>query len=171
MGKFGKKLGPTGTIVFGLAFAVIGLLLVIFGIVKLVQAGASSSWPSVKGTVVSCKVQKGDSKGRGGRRGRKNRRSSRYYASVSYEYSVDGKQDVGDKISYGTVGGTRAKANEKAKQYAQGSQVDVYYNPDNPADAVLEAGQKASIYTLPGVGAFFAMLGSGFAVYGFTGRK
>lgn len=170
MGKFGKKLGPTGTILFGLAFAAMGVLLVIVGIVKLVQAGASSSWPAVKGTVVSCKVEKSSSSGKG-RHGRKGRSTSRYYANLRYEYAVEGKQHVGEKISFGTVGGTMAKAQENAKRYAEGSQVDVYYNPSDPSEAVMETGRKGSIYTFSGVGALFTLIGIGFAVYAIKGRK
>jgi len=170
VGKFGKKLGPKGAVLFGLAFAASGLVLVIVGIVKLVQADASSSWPTVKGKIASCEVTKRGSKGRG-RRGRKNRGTSKYYAAVVYEYSVDGKQHTGDRISFGTVGGTRTKAEEDAKRYAEGSPVDVYYKPDDPAQAVLEPGQKASIYTFPGVGLFFTLIGIGFVVYGRKGGK
>lgn len=109
------------------------LLLVLFmGYWSLKQSArvkASQAWPSTTGRVLFSSVEQ--------RRRRKKR--DFYCPKVRYEYTVSGKQYQGGALSFGQmVLSDYDAAAQKAAQYPVGSMVQVYYNPENPADAVLE---------------------------------
>jgi hypothetical protein len=59
------------------------------------------------------------------------------YPVVVYSYQAGGRSYQGNRIAPGPeVGGTGAP--KRAAGYETGSQVTVYYNPNDPSDAVLE---------------------------------
>ena len=59
------------------------------------------------------------------------------YPVVQYSYQVGGRSYQGSRIAPGPeVGGTGA--GKIIERYPVNSQVTVYYNPQNPSDAVLE---------------------------------
>jgi hypothetical protein len=59
---------------------------------------------------------------------------------VAYEYSVNGKNYVGDKVLriIPTIFDRRVYAEQMAKKFPKGASVDVYYKPENPESACLE---------------------------------
>jgi hypothetical protein len=62
---------------------------------------------------------------------------------VTYTYQVAGQQYQSQRIYFGSeVGGSAMTG--VVKKYPVGAQVPVYYNPENPADAVLEQSSPAS---------------------------
>jgi hypothetical protein len=112
-----------------LSLVVIGVLL------RILQgwrnAGTSKNWIAITGTVLSANVVAGRNRGRNG---------VSYYPVVMYEYSVDGNRYVGNRMSFGSqIGvGFQAVAARSLGKYPVGGTVPVYYNPNNPAEAVLE---------------------------------
>jgi hypothetical protein len=85
-----------------------------------------SQWPSTMGNVVMSTID---------------RRSSddgyTDYPVVQYGYQVNGQSYQGTKLAPGPeVGGTGAR--KVVAKYPAGAQVMVFYNPQNPGDAVLE---------------------------------
>ena len=115
------------------------------GASQLYSARASTSWPSVTGTVVSA--------------GFKGTGSGQNYARkayVQYRYTIDGNNYAGERIAFGptpnfkvdgVVEGARNEAIKELARQTGGSDVAVYYDPDAPANAVL----------LPGGGLFFLL--------------
>ncbi|MCA9912229.1 MAG: DUF3592 domain-containing protein [Anaerolineae bacterium] len=75
-----------------------------------------------------------------------NDRNQRNYLKVTYSYVVDGKTYEGKRVRYGDVeneGRRKQKALEKmAKSYRDQPIQIVYYNPENPQQAVLERGLR-----------------------------
>ena len=61
---------------------------------------------------------------------------------VHYEYSLYGKLYKSDRIFWGNVhtSCTRDSAQQVAEKYMEGTQVTVYYNPNNTQESVLEPG-------------------------------
>lgn len=58
---------------------------------------------------------------------------------MRYKYTVSGQQYQSGALGFGQmVLSDYDAAAQKAAQYPVGSMVQVYYNPENPADAVLE---------------------------------
>ena len=98
------------------------------------EAQASQTWPSVIGTVVSAVVEtSASSDGHGGS-------STHHTPCVAYEYEVLGHRYRSDRLSFGAsmnVGGY-AGAQAVVDRYVPGNQVRVYYNPNQPGEAVLE---------------------------------
>jgi len=59
------------------------------------------------------------------------------YPLVVYEYKVNGRRFTGHRISVGEIAGDFA-AESTVNRYPQGAEVEVYYNPADPKQAVLE---------------------------------
>ncbi|HSO11620.1 MAG TPA: DUF3592 domain-containing protein [Anaerolineales bacterium] len=109
-----------------------GILLGIIFITRRKVAQASN-WPSTMGTVTFSTVEV-----------RRSSEGSSYYPVVHYTYQVMGQPHQGNKIMPGpAVGGSGA--HKVVERYPAGAQVMVYYDPDNPSDAVLERGMPGHI--------------------------
>lgn len=64
-------------------------------------------------------------------------REVRNFADIRYEYSVNGQRFKGQRVSIGEDPGNFRVA-ETLARYPVGKQVVVHYDPENPAEAVLE---------------------------------
>lgn len=114
-----------GSILFSLLL-VDGILLGIILVTRRKVAQAAN-WQSVMGTVTYSSIE--------WRRGSKGQ--SVAYPVVHYTYQVMGQALQGSKVMPGPeVGGTGA--HKVVERYPAGAQVMVYYDPNNPSDAVLE---------------------------------
>ena len=69
---------------------------------------------------------------------------------ISYRYEVNGRTFTGNRIYFG--GGS-------ASGYYRGQAIDVYYNPNNHNEAILEIGLRSE-------NLFVLMLGSGLVIVG-----
>jgi len=88
----------------------------------------AATWPSVKGEIRYSGVEdvRGDD-------------DISYNAAVQYNYVVDGKPHVGNRIMYGpTTFSNQWDAQKLCDKYPVGSTVDVYYDPKKPGRCVLE---------------------------------
>ena len=56
---------------------------------------------------------------------------------VKYEFIVDGKTYKGDRVSFGRPAFDYVNASNVVDQFKKGKRVPVFYNPQDPADAVL----------------------------------
>lgn len=91
------------------------------------KMAAVSQWPSTMGTVTSSYLEQRHSSDSG----------YTNYPVVEYSYQVGGQSHQGMKIAPGPeVGGTGA--GKVVARYPAGAQVMVFYNPQNPSEAVLE---------------------------------
>jgi hypothetical protein len=100
-------------------------------------AKRSESWPSVPGVVRGVEVVGGDSGG-----AHRKRPSERI--RVTYAFSVDGRDHVGDRIAFGDAlwGWTRDRAHVgwRMSRYPAGEPVTVYYDPARPDRCTLTRG-------------------------------
>lgn len=91
------------------------------------KMNAIQSWSSTMGTVSNSYLE----------RRRSSKGGSVNYPVVQYSYQVGGQAYRGSKIAPGMeVGGTGA--GKVVERYPAGAQVMVFYDPQNPSDAVLE---------------------------------
>ena len=112
---------------------IIGCVLVILNVIFLAIIFATrrkmiavQSWSSAMGTVLASYLER-----------RSSSDGSTNYPVVQYSYQVGGQMYQGAKIAPGMeVGGTGA--GKVVNRYPQGAQVMVFYDPNNPSDAVLE---------------------------------
>jgi len=97
------------------------------GVEALIRQHAAESYPSVQGQMLASEVQTyTGSKG-----------SIHYRAAFLYEYEVNGRDYRGGRYRYAGYSSDAATAGALVAAHPKGSEVTVYYNPDNPADTVL----------------------------------
>ena len=111
-----------------IVLALVVLNAIFLGIIFYMRRKESqvSAWPSTQGVISASTLES-----RASDDGYTN------YPVVRYSYQVGGQAHKGSRIAPGPeVGGTGA--NKVIERYATGAEVTVFYNPGNPADAVLE---------------------------------
>ncbi len=114
-------------------FGGVGIGLLLFGNNQRKQGSASQSWPTTTGTILSATLSQQS------RRNSQGYHDVTYAPVVEYTYEVNGNSYRSDKLNSGwTVSYDASTAQSKITQYQPGARVTVYYNPANPADAVLE---------------------------------
>lgn len=130
----------------------IGILLLVFGgggiyliylsIKNRQQAEQSQNWPSTAGQVVDARVVEGASG--------HDDMSTNYVLLVEYEYAVGGVTYRSRQTAFGPRQAHRRyhQAQAQAGRYPVGTPVTVFYNPDNPQEAVLERRAPATTATL-----------------------
>jgi hypothetical protein len=97
------------------------------------QIRAANQWPTASGKIMSSGTQEyRDS-------GADHSRLKMYRSKVVYEYHVAGQKYTSDKITQGEKLGSSSQslAGRTASKYKVGDSVQVYYNPKNPSEAIL----------------------------------
>lgn len=100
-------------------------------LVRVPKAIASLTWPTTEGVVISSRVvETGPAT------------DVSWYPHVSYRYSANGKEYTSQAIEVIVVanGNTDFQARRVTERYPAGKRVQVHYDLDNPAVALLEAG-------------------------------
>jgi len=136
-----------------LIFGGVGVFAIYTGRKSIRQADASQRWPATTGKITNAQVEYSSSIDTEG-----DSRDS-YSPRVSYEYQALGQTYTGTKISFGFSKsyGSRRQAEDELARYPLGSQVTVYYDPSNPAEAVLERKAGGSMLATV-VGVIFIVL-------------
>jgi len=113
--------------------AVLGLVVLRIGFVLRGQVAASRRWFRTAGRIVSS----GHEEVRLASRGRTHRA---FRPQVVYRYEAGGQIYAGERVAFGaTVVSTAASwLGDTAARYPEGAEVEVFYNPLEPSDAVLE---------------------------------
>lgn len=152
---------PVAAIVLGVVFAVKSVAL-------RQQSLASAKWPTVTGKILDSRIDTAiidnstaveDEESSGRRHLRQDEEVST--AAVRYAYRVGDKDYESTRLYIGRpvfYGGSAVAAAVAAK-YQAGAQVPVYYNPDNPAQAVLEPLNFANAKLALGAAAGFGSCG------------
>ena len=132
---------------FVLIFGIIGVVMLVKYFQDKKKADASTSWSSVSGRITESYLRE------------ENRTDSDgypqtyYYPEVRYEYDLLGATYTGDKIAFGskTGNGSQKKTQEALAQYPVGKSVSVYYDPNNPEDAVFERRVGGKVFLIVGI--------------------
>ncbi len=129
---------------FFLVFGGLGVWLIVSSRKQRQQVAASQNWPTTVAQITLAEVRESsqtDSEGDIQRY---------YYPQVKYTYQVGGIMYQGDKLTFGAKRGYASlkKANEEIARYPLGTQVQVYYNPEKPQEAVLEQRAVGSNFML-----------------------
>ncbi|MHB0999022.1 MAG: DUF3592 domain-containing protein [Armatimonadota bacterium] len=136
---------------FGLIPIIIGYFFLKEGVHDIVRSVSSKDWPHVNGIMTL-------SGGYHSRRG----------PQMWYEYSIDGEQFTGSRISYGM---TRTRPDFFSKEfkiinrYPVGKRVTVYYMPHEPGESVLEPGFRMQVLFVPVCSCLFIIAGSLAGIY------
>lgn len=123
-------------IIFPLLFGFLGVLFLVLGLVQRSKGQAVAKWPKVPGEVLAAglkdHVSTDEDSGT----------TVSYEPVIQYRYQVAGQEFRSDRYRLGSKHTVmdQKRAAAVAARYPAGTRVDVFYNPQNPADAVLEAG-------------------------------
>jgi flagellar basal body-associated protein FliL len=122
------------TAIVAIPFVIVALVLLFIVYRGWRKARISQSWPTTSGRVLGAGVEPRRSHSSEGGY------STSYYPVVLYEYSVMGRTFQSNRLTVGgEVGyGFPAWAQRVVAGYTPGAMVTVYYNPENPAEAVLQ---------------------------------
>ena len=156
-----NELGPVQRLIMVRIFpwfiVLVGVGAIYLGFISVQKAMQSTDWPSVKGKVVESgiRTEKGPSSSKTGSR-------DSYHANVIYEYDVIGKVYTGRKVGFGEYGREdEVHATKISEKYPEGEAVDVYYDPDQPSDSVLEPGSHGLPWFYIALGFPFLLFGGG----------
>lgn len=115
-----------------LIVSLLGIILIVMSVINRKRASASQSWMGAQGKVTESFVHESTSTDSDGHT------STDYKPKVHYIYSVNGREYECNRINFGGGSTSRAKAQSVIAQYPIESSVIVYYDPQNPKQAVLE---------------------------------
>jgi hypothetical protein len=138
---------------FGVIAIAIGAALYIAQFRQGLRASASKRWPISSGTVIASVLEKSPDT------------RWRYRATVQYSYRVGGKEYQSDRIFWGGNEGRHRHMASVIAAYPQGSKLSVHYDPQNPAEAVIDPAQHIGSRPL----VLYAMAMIALGLFAFTG--
>lgn len=112
-------------------FVVFACYMLWIGLSAKSKAERAKAWPQVEGQVLESKVKQEI---------RHMVQGDRFYYApqIVYEYAVAGRRIRGNRIHLNYAEGVSEKsAKETVAQFPAGGRVSVYYNPQNPEEAVI----------------------------------
>lgn len=130
-------------------FLVIVGVLVISMVRSMARAGASRRWPAVNGVIASSAVSSHRSLDSTGMH------TTIYEPVVVFAFTVAGRDEQSSNVSFSAVAGTSSSSDAEAvvARYTPGAAVQVFYNPTDPSEAVLEhatGGMNVAMLTVLG---------------------
>ena len=151
---------------FSLMFVVVGAI--IFGYAMRVarKAAQSLSWPTAEGEITrSAAVYQTELNETSGG-------TDTFKADTAYQYVVNARSYVSSRISMADfmTASTTGRAQSIAEQYPSKSRVEVFYNPSDPSEAVLEPGDCTGIKLIYFIGGIFAAAGLFFLIMILSGH-
>ena len=124
----------------------LGVVILSFGILDWIRDCNTQHWPTASGIIRHSGIHL-----------KELMNSSRYYATIPYDYQVDGVWYSSTRVSFGdfwNMGNGSMKATRILSCYPEGKKVTVFYDPADPKVAVLETGLTERTWTaiISGVG-------------------
>ena len=150
--------------VAGFIFAGIGLIMLVRGLLDFRTTRLSQNWPTIEGQIIQATIEESMESDNDGFT------SKRYTPSVLYTYTLVGQQYTSDKITFGAKWRYPSRNEAESKlNYQTGERIQVYYNPENPSQAVLEAGAVRGVWGTLLIGIVFSIIG-GIVLYNTLGN-
>ena len=121
--------------------ALVGLVLIGYGQLKLQESRASVDWPTATGRIITSRVESHyDSEDS----------TTTYSADIRYIYGVKGAEHSSDVV---VIGGHEYSAHSVVKRYPVDKNISVSYDPDDVTHAVLEPGVESFFWQKWGISA------------------
>lgn len=114
--------------IFFVLMLTVSLIWLIFLSTKIIEGIQTQQWHSTQGTIVESNIV--EIKNNNGR----------YHLKVMYQYYVKGNSYTGNEYSYIDRGRSLDEATELAKLYPKAGSVTVYFDKDEPQNALLVRG-------------------------------
>ena len=117
----------------------------IYSAIGFTRAILTLNWPVTKGIVISAGVKSyHSSKG-----------SSKSGPDIRYSYRIDTTEFISDRYSSTVARGSGFWAKEIVGRHPVDSEINVYYNPNKPKEAVLDRGLQSDDWKMLGWSSFF----------------
>ncbi len=110
-------------------FVFIGLVILWYGDTSYRQSQASLSWTPVMGKVITSKVIVQEDED-----------TDCYIDDIKYSYVVENKEYRNTNVAIGSGSCDESEANDSVKKYPAQSEVEVFYDPNQPESSTLEPG-------------------------------
>jgi hypothetical protein len=140
-------------IAFGAIAFAIGVTLYVVQFRQGLRAAASRKWPASSGTVTASTLEQSPDNKR------------RFRAAVQYRYRVGEKDYQSNRIFWGGSEGRQKPMASVVASYPAGRKVKVFYDPQNPAEAVVDPVRNSGSRPLVLYGMAMMTLG----LFAFTG--
>lgn len=153
-------------VVFGLPFFAVGIYFLGTTAHALYDVIRMASWPQTQGTLTSASVHSDTSAD-----------ATTYHAAAQYRYWVGGVEYTGSRVSIhggsDNVGEFQQRLGSQLElMYSNQEPVSVFYNPGDPADAVLNRDMRWEMIGFKSVFIFaFGGAGLGMMIFGFRGKR
>lgn len=165
-----NKVGPTGMIVIGIIFVIVGIGVIFLGMNEVETArkkAAAGDWPRISGVVLKADVRKVRDAGPN--------TEKNWEPDVSYSYEVDGRQYIGDTYTFTSLsnqGRSKVGARKLIEKYKEGGKIMVRVDPADPNSSVIVVHKQIPFtsYILPVFGAVAVLAGLGLAGSGVKGK-
>jgi hypothetical protein len=160
-----------GVPLFAFGLPILVLLFAVLGVVAFVrgrrQASASTRWPTVAGIVTTSDVIEEAIEDKENDDRSFIRKIYRYQVDLRYAYQVGKRDFIGTAANWGgtAIYGLRELAEKAASQHSVGQPVTVYYDPEQPGNAVLEPDNRQGSLAPLIVAAICAVLGGLFLAF------
>ena len=160
-----------GAPLFVFGMPILALLGAVASVVAFVrgrrQARASLRWPTAAGTITASDVIEEAIEDKSNDDKSFIRKTYRYQVDLRYAYQLGKRDFVGTAANWGgtAIYGLREMAEKAASRYSVGQPVTVYYDPEQPGNAVLEPESREGSLTLLIVAAICAVTGGLFLAF------
>jgi hypothetical protein len=163
-----------GAPLFVFGMPILALLGAVASVVAFVrgrrQARASLRWPTAAGTITASDVIEEAIEDKSNDDKSFIRKTYRYQVDLRYAYQLGKRDFVGTAANWGgtAIYGLREMAEKAASRYSVGQPVTVYYDPEQPGNAVLEPESREGSLTLLIVAVLCAVTGGLFLAFFLT---
>lgn len=153
-------------VVFGLPFFAVGIYFLVTTAHSLYDVIRMTSWPQTQGTLTSANLRSSTSDN-----------TTTYHPTAQYRYRVGGVEYAGSRVAIhgggDNVGGFQQRLGSQLElMYLNQEPVSVYYNPGDPADAVLNRDMRWEMIGFKLVFIIvFGGAGLGMMVFGYRGKR
>ena len=150
----GAGMGVVSVIVTIVPFAIIAVVFLWLALRARNKTRSVQDWPETVGKVLHSEVEMRRS--RSGTSGY----STAYYPKVLYEYEVGGQRYQSQQISAGfQMGlGNQATVQNQVAQYPPGTSIRIYFNPNNPAQSILDKSANPATSIFSGIAVFIMVV-------------
>ena len=133
-----------------LVVAVIGIGIFLVGFFQLKKSRAAASWPSAPGTIRKAELGRDQSVDY--------EAAAALTLRIEYNFQASGRENKGTRIRFDeTLYHSTKEAQKALSQYPVGGPVTVFFDPNNPAECVLEKRNPSGMVFLI-VGAIFVIV-------------
>jgi hypothetical protein len=118
-------------LIFGGMFIIAGISAAVFSFRLRAITTAAQTWPGVRGRIIKSTIEDHT----------RPKTGTQYFVSIQYSYRVRDEDHLNNQISFGGTVQFRSKSDaetKRAREFPEGKEVMVYYNPENPDQSVID---------------------------------